>query len=119
MAHRDTSVSASPKFATCPACTYLEVQLALNYLYVVMVFVRFGVMVVVRAKLPGLTGFCENSGAAGKRCQRLAWVPPVRNSGGFGWKTGSDDAFVPVVIRRTGLGPFGHPGGSSRPWAAS
>ena len=68
---------------------------------------------------PDSQDFVKTTGAAGKRCQRLAWVPPVRNSGGFGWKTGSDDAFVPVVIRRTGLGPFGHPGGSLRPWAAS
>ena len=37
---------------------YLEVLLDQYYLYVVMVFVRFGVMVFVRGKLLRITGFC-------------------------------------------------------------
>ena len=81
MAHRDTSVSASPKFATCPACTYLEVLLALNYLYVVMVFVRFGVMVVVRAKLPGLTGCCENHRRGGQAMPTTGLGPACQELG--------------------------------------
>ena len=52
-----------------PACTYLEVLLDLNYLYVlfpfvrsfqalIFPFVRSGVFPFVRGKPPGITGFC-------------------------------------------------------------